>query len=794
MKPLMALVGVAALIAVVALLTRGDRGTLGSGVSSEIALDGDTLSMVAVPGEIAVFLEEGRSWRAARALRTYLRSGSLAPPDAVLLAARAEAGWGGWESVVEYLEGREWLDEIRAGEGWFWLARGLDEVGRDREALSAYDRYLALTGGADDSTRPAVAELRRGLVRLRVGMEAEGEESLGAVRERAPYVADWMRVLSAEARSAVGDTAGVRGVIAGLPAEAGMRHRGRVALVHAFEAVGDRAGAQRTALAGRAAGGSAAQRAELAYLAGRNAHAAGDLVVARRELRAALDLAPASTAANEAADLLVAMPGVSPGDRLAIADVDERHGNRDRAAAGYRFWLGSGVGSPAERDDVRLRLGRTLFNAGAYAAAEEAIRPLLDASPSVARPALLLTGRAELRRGANQQAIVTFERLATRFPGSSEGSEGLHLVADVHHEAGEIGAASAVYRRVADIFPGTDRAGLSLMRLAGIQYLEGDFRAAAGVWEEYRAAYPRGGRWLEATYWAARAYDEIGEGARARTLYQAIRERDPLSYYALLASDRLGVAYWPIPMGPSRPADPAAMARVEDRLRAVDLLREVGLHREADAEALRIAEAPGPDLETRYALAEALNARGYAIRGIRIGQGIEQSVDGMNPRLLRILYPFPFQALIEAEAREKGLDPFVVAALTRQESLFTARISSPVGARGLMQIMPQTGAEIARGLGIEGFDPELLFHPEINVHFGTVYLAEQVDRYDGSLPAVFSAYNAGPHRIDAWMAYPEYGREELFTERIPFRETRDYVKILTRNIAVYRGLYGDGGA
>jgi soluble lytic murein transglycosylase len=70
-----------------------------------------------------------------------------------------------------------------------------------------------------------------------------------------------------------------------------------------------------------------------------------------------------------------------------------------------------------------------------------------------------------------------------------------------------------------------------------------------------------------------------------------------------------------------------------------------------------------------------------------------------------------------------------------------------------------------------------------------VYLAEQMARYDGSLPSVFSAYNAGPHRIDAWMAYPEFGDEELFTERIPFRETRDYVKILTRNIALYRGLY-----
>jgi soluble lytic murein transglycosylase len=163
----------------------------------------------------------------------------------------------------------------------------------------------------------------------------------------------------------------------------------------------------------------------------------------------------------------------------------------------------------------------------------------------------------------------------------------------------------------------------------------------------------------------------------------------------------------------------------------------------------------------------------------------------MNPRLLRILYPFPYRDLIVAEAREAGLDPFVVAGLTRQESLFTQRISSPVGARGLMQIMPETGATLARGADIEEWDAELLFNPEINVHLGVTYLAEQMDEYDESLPSVFSAYNAGPLRINAWKNFPEYDDEELFTERIPFRETRDYVKILTRNIALYRGLYGD---
>jgi soluble lytic murein transglycosylase len=139
------------------------------------------------------------------------------------------------------------------------------------------------------------------------------------------------------------------------------------------------------------------------------------------------------------------------------------------------------------------------------------------------------------------------------------------------------------------------------------------------------------------------------------------------------------------------------------------------------------------------------------------------------------------------------LDPFLTAALIRQESMFEARITSHVGARGLMQIMPATGLGLAEAVGIEEFDPELLYHPEINVHLGTRYVARHYENYDGSLPSIFSAYNAGAHRVEMWKEFPEYEDDLLFTERIPFRETRDYVRILTLNRALYQGLYGQEG-
>jgi soluble lytic murein transglycosylase len=204
-----------------------------------------------------------------------------------------------------------------------------------------------------------------------------------------------------------------------------------------------------------------------------------------------------------------------------------------------------------------------------------------------------------------------------------------------------------------------------------------------------------------------------------------------------------------------------------------------------------VVATAGADRATRYALAEALAERGYSQRAIRIGLALQGS-GPPDRRLLRILYPFPYRTLISEEARDRGLDPFVTAALIRQESMFEQRITSHVGARGLMQIMPATGQRLADGAGLDRWDDELLYHPEINVHLGTRYVAQHWQSYDGSLPAVFGSYNAGAHRVEWWRTFPEFGRDvELFTERIPFRETRDYVKILTRNRAIYEGLYGD---
>ncbi|HEX8244078.1 MAG TPA: lytic transglycosylase domain-containing protein, partial [Longimicrobium sp.] len=302
--------------------------------------------------------------------------------------------------------------------------------------------------------------------------------------------------------------------------------------------------------------------------------------------------------------------------------------------------------------------------------------------------------------------------------------------------------------------------------------------------------YPSGDLWLQATYWAGRAAAARSDAAGARERWREVRAKEPLSYYSVRAAERMGERWWPIPLAAAPVDDAAAVERVRGWMETLDLLRKADLWREAEEDVARRVKEAGTDRALLYPLAEALEARGFAPQGIRIGLEMRKAGAPYDLRLARILYPFPYREMVAAEARERGLDPFLAAALIRQESSFKPRALSRAGAMGLMQVMPGTGSGLAAGAGVERWSSELLFNPEINVHLGMRFLAAQMRSYGGDLPLVFIAYNAGPGRANRWRSFPEHRDPELFTERIPFDETRDYVKILTRNTAIYRGLYG----
>ena len=227
-------------------------------------------------------------------------------------------------------------------------------------------------------------------------------------------------------------------------------------------------------------------------------------------------------------------------------------------------------------------------------------------------------------------------------------------------------------------------------------------------------------------------------------------------------------------------------------MRTLDLLVVAGLDGGVEALVDGLIARTNGSVPEALDLADALIERGFSIRGINIGRDLERGGAPQTKRLLRVLYPFPYRELVTREAAERDIDPIFLAALIRQESAFTPRIHSPAGAIGLMQVMPATGRELARSQGVRGFTAASLETAEINLHLGTRFWLDMERRYgDGELPLVLSAYNAGPTRARRWRRLPEFADLLRFTERIPFDETRGYVKNITRNIGLYQFLYGD---
>jgi soluble lytic murein transglycosylase len=135
-------------------------------------------------------------------------------------------------------------------------------------------------------------------------------------------------------------------------------------------------------------------------------------------------------------------------------------------------------------------------------------------------------------------------------------------------------------------------------------------------------------------------------------------------------------------------------------------------------------------------------------------------------------------------------NPYLVAGLIREESVYDPRALSPVGAMGLMQIMPDTGRRVARTVGRSDFTVDQLFVPEVNLQLGVRYLEDLLDRFAGNTAYAVAAYNAGPEAVTRWIENNPPRSIEEFIEEIPFAETRWYVKRVLRSMWEYQTLYG----
>lgn len=159
------------------------------------------------------------------------------------------------------------------------------------------------------------------------------------------------------------------------------------------------------------------------------------------------------------------------------------------------------------------------------------------------------------------------------------------------------------------------------------------------------------------------------------------------------------------------------------------------------------------------------------------------------PKWISNFYPEPHHDLVFQMAGEYNVDPYLVFAIIRAESKYETSAQSPVGARGLMQIMPETAAWIASQQGIKDFKSEQLHDPELNISFGCWYLNNLNQEFEGRLPVVLAAYNAGRGKVKQWIVSEQWDGNADNLDKIPFDETREYVKSVLKNYEAYQAIY-----
>ena len=306
---------------------------------------------------------------------------------------------------------------------------------------------------------------------------------------------------------------------------------------------------------------------------------------------------------------------------------------------------------------------------------------------------------------------------------------------------------------------------------------------AALEFDSLAARYPRDDEALPARYWKARALERAGREPEASAALRDIIRTSPTTYYGMRASRRLKEQGWTPPAG----TDPAVhRASIDSAVQRITILRHLGMESEARLEVDALAERAERVPADAVPAAQALSVVGEQARALRVAlAAIERG--GQSLTLYRLAYPVVHQDALREESKRNGLDPTLVAGLIRQESSWNPRAVSAASARGLMQVLPSVGASIAASRQYPLWNQVLLFQPDVNLELGTAHLASSL-KSDVPVEHALAAYNAGASRVARWSSRPGGDDPELFTEWIPFTETRDYVRIVLRNQAMYKSL------
>ena len=727
-------------------------------------------------------IEIGRYWHASRILRDFQQDQAVSDTELTLLLAEADAGWANWAGVVDGLQRKVFPQEESLNVRWL-LARGFEQL---ESWSSAYEQYIALL--AEDDEKRNVALSRAARLAFRGDHSELGLELLSDLLGLDSNLASWTAL---EIVQNPGNLRDVDLVFSLLPLVRNDLTTAEIAWdlePKSWSAYGDVSEALKSYSGLLDQELTSKQRGEVLGAVASLKMQSGDSLGAQTAYMESFQIYPRGPTAAEAAWALMEREEVEKDWILDWAEVLENQREYHRALIVYDRYVLLAPDSVRENPEVQMARAGLLWRTGRFEDSVTLFRKLVETDDEDLELAVLEQWLLARRNQGNSSAVRTIEGWITeRFSQSRQATD---LTASRGHFAysrSDYGVAKNYYNTIQSAGTPHASAGLSRMRLGQIYLEEQNYLKASEVFGLYLKEFPNGRRWEEATYWLSRSLLELDRDDEALDRMRYLSRRSPLSYYGALAFELLGQPYDPqIPDGP----DIKIVNWLVPLLAALDRFQLAGLELATEKAIDDLIVSVENDIDASIILAENLIKRGFTIEGINLGWKLLGNGVVMSRRLAKIIYPFPYREIVYREAAEYSVDPILLAALIRQESAFTPAIRSSAGAIGLMQVMPATGREVARGAGIDGFTPLSLETPEINLHLGTRYLLAMEDRYgETGLPLVLSAYNAGPTRASRWRNFSEAKDILRFTERIPFEETRGYVKNVVRNIHIYKFLY-----
>jgi soluble lytic murein transglycosylase len=569
-----------------------------------------------------------------------------------------------------------------------------------------------------------------------------------------------------------------------------------------------------------------AYRARIEYLAGQALLAAGDTEAAHARYRRAVNGYPDAEYAYlslvELVDAGVEVDEFQRGlvDYYAGAAYHDVYGAALRAFDRYLA-----AESPAKADAALYYKALTQRAVDQPEATLDTLESLISGYPEsewLVR-AWLQKGITLASMGRYDAAIKAYQDLAAFFPADELAPDALWRAARLREDEEAYKEAAKLYENVQASFPAFENADEALWWAGLAHYRGGDPEKAIADWQSLLEKYPASTYRAKALYWLGKLeakpesqavadfWDRLVD-AHANTYYalrvEQIRAGDSLTVTRLItapveppvwdaAESGAEILSWlrgwtQVPTDTQQLTLPPTVTRSLDFRRGEALLA-AGLRREALAEFDNVRAAAWDDPLKLAQLGIYFHERGLVGLAARCAArlavlGPKRTISEAPEAVQRLAYPLVYADLLSAEAQERGLDPLLLAALIRQESLFEPAAESYAGARGLGQVMPATGEGIARTLGMEDFQLDDLYRPHVSVKFGAFYLGVQMNRFGDQILIALAAYNGGPGNTLRWL---ESGGEDLdlFVELITAPQSRVYLQRVYEQYLTYERLY-----